>query len=150
MGPIESAPERLGTFFDEELWPPDWSVLEAEEWADGSLHKPNGEMCKESYEIFCSKAWIGMEITIKMAFVSTLIGFIISVPIASLSANNLVPLPVAIPARFCLQDLEVYKHHLGSSICDRPWLWSIARYLSDDFVHGWLSRRSYSMKQLKE
>ena len=88
-GQIESAPDRLGTFFDEELWPPDWSVLEAEEWADGSLHKPDGELCTESYEIFCSKAWIGMEITIKMAFVSTLVGFIISVPIASLSANNL-------------------------------------------------------------
>lgn len=105
-GQIESAPEKLGTFFDEELWPPDWSVLEAEEWADGSLHKPDGELCTESYEIFCSKAWIGMEITIKMAFVSTLIGFIISVPIASLSANNLVPLPVAIPARVLLAGLR--------------------------------------------
>lgn len=105
-GQIESAPEKLGTFFDKELWPPDWSVLEAEEWADGSLHKPDGELCTESYEIFCSKAWIGMEITIKMAFVSTLIGFIISVPIASLSANNLVPLPVAIPARVLLAGLR--------------------------------------------
>ena len=41
-GQIEDAPERLETFFYEDLWPPDWSVLEAEEWADGSLHKPNG------------------------------------------------------------------------------------------------------------
>ena len=29
-GQNESAPEKLGTFFDEELLPPDWSVLEAE------------------------------------------------------------------------------------------------------------------------
>ncbi|MFL2981489.1 MAG: phosphonate ABC transporter, permease protein PhnE [Candidatus Poseidoniaceae archaeon] len=105
-GQIESAPEKLETFFYEDLWPPDWSVLEAEEWADGSLHKPNGELCTESYELFCSKAWTGMEITIKMAFVSTLIGFIISVPLASLSANNLVPLPIAIPARVLLAGLR--------------------------------------------
>ena len=105
-GQIEDAPERLETFFYEDLWPPDWSVLEAEEWADGSLHKPNGELCTESYEIFCSKAWTGMVITIKMAFVSTLIGFIISVPIASLAANNLVPLPIAIPARIVLAGLR--------------------------------------------
>ena len=47
-----------------------------------------------------------MVITIKMAFVSTLIGFIISVPIASLAANNLVPLPIAIPARIVLAGLR--------------------------------------------
>ena len=105
-GQIENAPEKLDEFFYEELWPPDWSVLEAEEWADGSLHKPNGELCTESYELFCSKAWTGMEITIKMAFVSTLIGFVISVPLASLSANNLVPLPIAIPARVLLAGLR--------------------------------------------
>lgn len=105
-GQVEDAPDRLETFFFEDLWPPDWSVLEAEEWADGTLHKPDGELCTASYEIFCSKAWTGMVITIKMAFVSTLIGFIISVPIASLSANNLVPLPVAIPARVILAGLR--------------------------------------------
>ena len=104
-GQIEDAPEKLGEFFYEEL-PPDWSVLEAEEWVDGTLRKPNGELCTESYEIFCSKAWTGLEITIKMAFVSTLIGFIISVPLASLSANNLVPLPIAIPARIVLAGLR--------------------------------------------
>mgnify|MGYP001271047940 FL=1 len=104
-GQIEDAPEKLEAFFNKE-WPPDWSVLEAEEWVDGTLRKPNGELCTESYEIFCSKAWTGMVITIKMAFVSTLIGFIISVPIASLAANNLVPLPIAIPARIVLAGLR--------------------------------------------
>ena len=105
-GQIEDAPDRLETFFYEDLWPPDWSVLEAEEWVDGTLHKPDGELCTEKYELFCSKAWTGMVITIKMAFISTLIGFIISVPLASLSANNLVPLPVAIPARVLLAGLR--------------------------------------------
>ena len=83
-GQIEDAPDRLETFFYEDLWPPDWSVLEAEEWVDGTLHKPDGELCTEKYELFCSKAWTGMVITIKMAFISTLIGFVISVPLASL------------------------------------------------------------------
>ena len=48
-GQIESAPDRLETFFYEDLWPPDWSVLEAEEWSDGTLHKPDGELCTEKY-----------------------------------------------------------------------------------------------------
>ena len=34
-GQIEGAPEKLQTFFSESLFPPDWSVLEAEVWADG-------------------------------------------------------------------------------------------------------------------
>ncbi len=105
-GQIESAPERLETFFYEDLWPPDWSVLEPEEWADGSLHKPNGDLCTENFQMFCSKAWTGMMITIKMAFIATLIGFVISVPLASLSANNLVPIPIAIPARVILAGLR--------------------------------------------
>ena len=103
---VESAPEKLEIFFTEDLWPPDWSVLEAEEWADGSLHKPNGDICNEDVELFCSKAWTGMLITIKMAFVSTLIGFIFAVPLASLAAGNLTPLPIAIPARVLLAGLR--------------------------------------------
>ena len=105
-GQVESAPDRLGTFFEEDLWPPDWSVLEAEEWSDGTLHKPDGELCTENYQFFCSKAWTGMVVTIKMAFVSTLIGFLIAVPIASIAAGNLAPLPIAIPARIILAGLR--------------------------------------------
>ena len=105
-GQVESAPDRLGAFFEEDLWPPDWSVLEAEEWSDGTLHKPDGELCTENYQFFCSKAWTGMVVTIKMAFVSTLIGFLIAVPIASIAAGNLAPLPIAIPARIILAGLR--------------------------------------------
>ena len=59
-GQIEGAPEKLQTFFTEDLLPPDWSVLGAEKWSDGSLHKPNGDICDENFELFCSKAWTGM------------------------------------------------------------------------------------------
>ncbi len=103
---IESAPENLKIFFTEDLWPPDWSVLEAEVWGDGSLHKPNGDICVEDFELFCSKAWTGMLVTIKMAFISTLIGFIISVPLASIAANNLAPLPINLVARIILAGLR--------------------------------------------
>jgi phosphonate transport system permease protein len=41
-----------------------------------------------------------------MAFVSTLIGFIFAVPLASLAAGNLTPLPIAIPARVILAGLR--------------------------------------------
>ena len=47
---VESAPEKLEIFFTEDLWPPDWSVLEAEVWADGSLHKPNRDNCTVSVD----------------------------------------------------------------------------------------------------
>ena len=105
-GQIEGAPEKLQTFFSEDLLPPDWSVLEAEVWADGSLHKPNGDVCDENIELFCSKAWTGMVVTIKMAFIATLIGFFFSIPIASLAANNMAPLPIAMPARVLLAGLR--------------------------------------------
>jgi phosphonate transport system permease protein len=88
------------------LWPPDWSVLEAEVWVDGSLHKPNGDVCDESIELFCSKAWTGMVVTIKMAFIATLVGAIIAIPLASIAANNLAPLPINLAARIILAGLR--------------------------------------------
>jgi phosphonate transport system permease protein len=103
---IENAPENLETFFREDLWPPDWSVLEAEVWGDGSLHKPNGDICDESIELFCSKAWTGMVVTVKMAFVATLVGAIISTPLASIAANNLAPFPINLAARIILAALR--------------------------------------------
>ena len=54
-GQVEGAPEKLQTFFTEDLLPPDWSVLEAEEWSDGSLHKPNGDICDENFELFVNR-----------------------------------------------------------------------------------------------
>ena len=82
-----------------------------------------------------------MVITIKMAFISTLIGFIISVPLASLSANNLVPLPVAIPARVLLAGLESSQHNLGTPVCNCFRFWTVARNFGDDPLHNWLSRK---------
>ena len=105
-GQIEGAPEKLNEFFSESLLPPDWSVLEAEVWADGSLHKPNCEVFNQNIELFWCKELSVMVITIKMPFIATLIGFFFSIPIASLAANNMAPLPIAMPARVILAGLR--------------------------------------------
>ena len=86
---INGSFENLYVFFTEDLFPPDWSILSAE---------PNLQ-CSSEIGFFCSQAWKGISETIQMAFIATVIGFIISLPIASLAANNLYPLPVAMAAK---------------------------------------------------
>ena len=93
---INGSFENLYVFFTEDLFPPDWSILSAE---------PNLQ-CSSEIGFFCSQAWKGISETIQMAFIATVIGFIISLPIASLAANNLYPLPVAMAARVLLAGLR--------------------------------------------
>ncbi|MEC7229265.1 MAG: phosphonate ABC transporter, permease protein PhnE [Candidatus Thermoplasmatota archaeon] len=93
---INGSFENLYIFFTEDLFPPDWSILSAE---------PNLQ-CDSEIGFFCSQAWKGISETIQMAFIATVIGFIISLPIASLAANNLYPLPVAMVARVILAGLR--------------------------------------------
>jgi phosphonate transport system permease protein len=93
---INGSFENLYIFFTEDLFPPDWSILSAE---------PNLQ-CNSEIGFFCSQAWKGISETIQMAFIATVIGFIISLPIASLAANNLYPLPVAMAARVVLAGLR--------------------------------------------
>ncbi len=93
---INGSFNKLYEFFSEDLFPPDWSILSAE---------PNIE-CSSEIGFFCSQAWKGISETIQMAFVSTVLGFVISLPIASLAANNLYPLPVAMAARVVLAGLR--------------------------------------------
>ena len=47
--------------------------------------------------------------TIKMAFVATLIGFVIAIPLSSFAANNLAPVPVAITQGLSLQVYVVFQ-----------------------------------------
>ena len=76
----------------ESLWPPDWTMLEAQK----------GLECKVSIGFFCSKAYLGMLETIKMAFVATVFGFIGAILFSSLAAKNLVPAYVYLPVRLIL------------------------------------------------
>ena len=62
--------------------------------------------CNSEIGFFCSQAWKGISETLQMAFIATVLGFVISLPIASLAANNLYPLPIAMAARVVLAGLR--------------------------------------------
>jgi len=97
-----NSPRNIHTFFVESLWPPDWRVLEPQAYP----------VCEESrwFEILgidsvissCSTAWIGLLETLKIAFVATVFGMLISYPIALLAAENLSPAWISYPARALL------------------------------------------------
>ena len=88
--------DNLRTFFFESLWPPDWSVLEPRAYP----------VCERDIGLFCSIAWTGMVETIKIAFVATVFGFIIALPISSLAASNLAPPVVSLIARTTLAGMR--------------------------------------------
>ena len=93
-GRLSGSGENLIIFFQESLWPPNWSVIE-----------PQAYPVCTAYPIFdftCSTAWIGMVETIKIAFVSTVLGTIVSLPIGILAARNLNSKSASYIARFIL------------------------------------------------
>ena len=70
---LENSLVNLSTFFHKSLWPPDWRVIEARDYP----------VCRSSIEITCSTAYIGVAETLKMAFVATVLGFLLSLPSVS-------------------------------------------------------------------
>ncbi len=93
-GRLSGSFDNLITFFNESLWPPDWSVLE-----------PQAYPVCTAYPLFaftCSTAWIGMIETIKIAFVSTILGSIISLPLSMVAARNLSSKGISYFSRFIL------------------------------------------------
>jgi len=78
--------------FLSETGPPNWSVLEARSYPT----------CEERYDVFCSIAYIGMLETIKIAFVSTVFGFIGAILLSSLAARNLSPVWLSVSIRILL------------------------------------------------
>ena len=93
-GRLSGSGENLIIFFRESLWPPNWSVIEPQAYP----------VCTEipMIDFRCSTAWIGMTETIKIAFVSTIFGMILSMPISLLAASNLNPIWISYPARIIL------------------------------------------------
>jgi phosphonate transport system permease protein len=87
---------NLRRFFAESLWPPNWSVLEAQSYP----------VCDATFEFTCSVAWIGMWETIKIAFVATVIGFLVALPLSVLAASNLSPIEIALPVRILLAGMR--------------------------------------------
>ncbi|MDC3267929.1 ABC transporter permease subunit [bacterium] len=74
------------------MWPPNWSVLEARSYP----------VCEQDLEFFCSVGYLGMMETLKIAFVSTILGFIGAISLSSLAARNLMPLYISLPVRIFL------------------------------------------------
>ena len=93
-GRLNNGWENLVIFFNESLWPPDWSVTEPQ------IYPP----CQSApgFQFTCSTAWIGMMETLQIAFVSTVLGMVISLPISLLAARNLNSPWVSYPARAIL------------------------------------------------
>ncbi len=89
---LENSLDNLSVFFYESLWSPNWRVTEAQSYPT----------CDRSWEFLCSPAYIGITETLKIAFVSTGFGFIISLPLATLASRNLYRDSIAIPFRFLL------------------------------------------------
>jgi len=81
-GRLEGGLSNLVVFFKESMWPPNWSVLEARSYP----------VCEKDIEFFCSVGYLGMMETLKIAFVSTVLGFIGAICLSSLAARNLTPL----------------------------------------------------------
>ena len=96
LGRLSGGMSNLGIFFRESLWPPDWSVLEAQSYP----------VCEARFEFTCSVAWLGMVETIKIAFVATVIGFVVALPLSVMAASNLSPIEIAIPARILLAGMR--------------------------------------------
>ena len=91
-GRLEGGWENLTIFVTESMWPPNWSVLEAQSYP----------VCEKDIEFFCSVGYLGMVETIKIAFVSTILGFIGALCLSSFAARNLMPMYIVLPFRFIL------------------------------------------------
>ena len=93
---LENSLDNLSVFFYESLWPPNWKVLDARSYP----------VCDRGWDFLCSPAYIGIVETLKIAFVSTGLGFIISLPLASFASRNLYRDSIAIPFRLLLSSMR--------------------------------------------
>ncbi|MBD39118.1 MAG: phosphonate ABC transporter, permease protein PhnE [Euryarchaeota archaeon] len=89
---FEGGWDNLRRLVTESLWPPDWTVLKAR----------NYPPCEAAFGFLCSKAYLGMVETLKMAFVGTVIGFLGAIVLAPMAASNLSPAWMGGPARLLL------------------------------------------------
>lgn len=88
--------ENLYVFFTESMWPPDWSVLEARSYP----------VCESKIEVFCSVGYISMAETLKIAFVSTILGFFGAILLSPLAARNLQSVWISVPVRIVLSAIR--------------------------------------------
>tara|TARA_B100000900_G_scaffold416268_1_gene450776 strand:- start:15382 stop:16275 length:894 start_codon:yes stop_codon:yes gene_type:complete len=94
-GRLSGSLGNLTKFIQESLWPPDWSVIEPQTY-------PVCTVYPTFLDFTCSTAWIGLVETVKIAFVSTVFGMILSLPISLLAARNLNSSWISYSSRFLL------------------------------------------------
>ncbi|MCH1411181.1 MAG: phosphonate ABC transporter, permease protein PhnE [Candidatus Poseidoniaceae archaeon] len=82
-GRLSNGFSNLFVFVNESLWPPDWSVMQPQAYP--ACERGPG------FEFTCSTAWLGMIETLKIAFVATVLGCLLSLPMALFAARNLNP-----------------------------------------------------------
>ena len=83
-----------------EAWPPDFSVLtNRASWANPP--------CNFESDVLCSPAVIGLVQTLEIAFLATLFGMVLSLPIATMAAHNLSPVWLSSSMRNLLAALRV-------------------------------------------
>ena len=112
-GRLSGGMENLSVFVQESMWPPNWSVLEAQSYP----------VCENKIEFFCSVGYIGMMETIKIAFVATIFGFIGALCLSSFAAKNLMPMRIAFPFRTLLSATRSLPSlSSGRSFRYRDWL----------------------------
>ena len=84
----------------QEAWPPDFSVVtDRASWA----YPP----CEMQTDWLCSPAVVGMTQTLEIAFLATILGMVLSLPLAAASATNLAPPLLAQSIRQLLAALRV-------------------------------------------
>ncbi|MFL2493441.1 MAG: PhnE/PtxC family ABC transporter permease [Candidatus Thalassarchaeum sp.] len=84
----------------QEAWPPDFSVLtDRASWAYPT--------CELQTDWMCSPAVVGMTQTLEIAFLATVLGMILSLPLAAAAATNLSPPLLAQSIRQLLAALRV-------------------------------------------
>jgi phosphonate transport system permease protein len=93
-GRLSNGYDNFVGFFHEQLWPPDWSVLDPRAYPECTASK--------NLDFTCSTAWIGMVETLQIAFVSTMLAMTISLPMALLAARNVGTVQTALVTRFFL------------------------------------------------
>ena len=90
-GRLANGFDNLRAFWRESVWPPDWSVLQPQAYP----------VCPHEgwRDIACSTAYIGMVETLKIAFIATVFGTMLSLPLSLAAARNLNPKPVTFLTR---------------------------------------------------